>query len=194
MHARLWGLILLVVLLSGCVGEVDMGTKNPNYHWEVMEVVVVIDESVVRLDESAAHQLEDAFYEWSEQTEMDVWVSVEYGVCDGKTEGVNCMFAADKEDPAEWGQATTVLSFYRDTNEITDADIVFYTNKDPWGFCDGCGGFNFKYAALHEVGHFFGLPHSDSPDDIMYPEVPWNYQSVPMISSGDVATAYSIYR
>jgi predicted Zn-dependent protease len=45
-----------------------------------------------------------------------------------------------------------------------------------------------RATARHEVGHLLGLPHSPSPDDVMYPTV-----TVPDLSAADRATIRLLY-
>lgn len=48
----------------------------------------------------------------------------------------------------------------------------------------------FKSILRHELGHAFGLAHSQNPDDLMYPEVKTNY---PYISPCDVHGITELY-
>lgn len=48
----------------------------------------------------------------------------------------------------------------------------------------------FKSILRHELGHAFGLAHSQNPDDLMYPEIKTNY---PYISPCDVQGITGLY-
>lgn len=48
----------------------------------------------------------------------------------------------------------------------------------------------FKTVMRHELGHAFGLAHSQNPDDLMYPEIRTNY---PYISPCDVQGIIGLY-
>lgn len=48
----------------------------------------------------------------------------------------------------------------------------------------------FKSILRHELGHAFGLAHSQNPDDLMYPEIRTNY---PYISPCDVQGIIGLY-
>jgi len=48
----------------------------------------------------------------------------------------------------------------------------------------------FKTILRHELGHAFGLAHSQNPDDLMYPEIKTNY---PYISPCDVQGIIGLY-
>lgn len=91
-------------------------------------------------------------------------------------DGDNRVFWAETED--DWpGDAETLAltyTFYTlgTDRRITDADIV--VNGVSWTWTTdpseaGPGRVDVETVILHEVGHFFGLDHSQDPAAVMYP-------------------------
>jgi hypothetical protein len=65
----------------------------------------------------------------------------------------------------------TVISFDPPTGEIYDVDIAINAQSFDFSLCGGGQDdqlADFKFAFLHEAGHFTGLAHSQVEDSLMY--------------------------
>ena len=77
------------------------------------------------------------------------------------------------------------------TKSITDNDIHhLIKSKITIYNVENLSIENFKTVFRHELGHGFGLEHSDNPDDLMYEVVKTPY---PYISECDVKTMIGLY-
>jgi hypothetical protein len=114
-------------------------------------------------------------------------------------QGVSCSYLKFREDPwtdpravavdganhiywtdqaTEWpsDQRTTIaltFTFYRTSdNIIQDADIIANAVNYQWTTIDGQAGgtrVDTETIMLHEIGHFFGLDHTQDPVAVMFP-------------------------
>jgi hypothetical protein len=66
--------------------------------------------------------------------------------------------------------ALTTVSFEEDTGEIVDVDIEVNAHDWQLTVSPSTGGTDLVAALTHEVGHFFGLAHSNVPDATMGPD------------------------
>jgi hypothetical protein len=92
----------------------------------------------------------------------------------------------------------TTYSWWNSSNELLDADIIFWDG----GFTfftgtSGCGVVpNAAYIediAAHELGHALGLNHSTVADATMYPSYSYCSQALRTLSADDIAAAQSLY-
>ena len=92
----------------------------------------------------------------------------------------------------------TTYSWWNSSNELLDADIIFWDG----GFtfftgASGCGVVpNAAYIediAAHELGHALGLNHSTVADATMYPSYSYCSQALRTLSADDIAAAQSLY-
>lgn len=74
-------------------------------------------------------------------------------------------------DGSPFAFALTSVAYNPDTGEIFDADILFNEGRGPFAICPerGCDGraVDLENVATHEIGHFFGLAHSDDDSATM---------------------------
>jgi hypothetical protein len=92
--------------------------------------------------------------------------------------------------------ALTTLIFNADTGEIYDADIEVNTFQSPpppeepvnWMTSgdDNAHGIDFSSVITHEIGHFLGLSHSNSPSSTMDPSYQPGDSSLASIEQDDV--------
>lgn len=68
--------------------------------------------------------------------------------------------------------ALTTLSYNPTTGEIVDADLAFNAEHFEFSLCgagqEDSSAQDFRYVALHEAGHIFGLNHSNDPLSILF--------------------------
>lgn len=85
---------------------------------------------------------------------------------------VRWITAGDDDDMDPSALAVTRTTYYTDNGSIVDADIVINADQYHWTteVTEACEGvFDVENIIAHEVGHFFGLGHSDDRDATMYP-------------------------
>ncbi len=74
-------------------------------------------------------------------------------------------------DGSPFAFALTSVAYGRTTGEIFDVDILFNEGRGPFAVCPegGCAGraVDLENVATHEIGHFFGLAHSDDESATM---------------------------
>lgn len=70
---------------------------------------------------------------------------------------------------------------------IINSDIHFNYANFTFATTDTFPGWQFdlESVALHEMGHFLGLSHSENPEDVMYPSIASGIKKR-SLSSGDI--------
>jgi len=90
--------------------------------------------------------------------------------------------------PNVW--ATTTWLF-NSANQFLDVDIQFWDNN-AWSTAPAPGTVDVESVALHELGHFAGLPHSTGAADVMQPTIGAGV-SRRILSNNDIAALQGLY-
>ncbi len=64
--------------------------------------------------------------------------------------------------------ALTSINYYPDSGEIVDVDIAFNGMDYDWTVFDDVVETDVQSIATHEIGHMFGLDHSEDSDSVMW--------------------------
>jgi predicted Zn-dependent protease len=163
---------IAIMLLSRIASADTIQYKHGHpVRWDTDAITVTLDPSLETLGVDAYAVVEDAFIDWTELSGIGIDINFEYAECTYNPywiQGIqaeNCVMAMTVGNG--WvghGIATTTQD-----GEITNADIIF----DPQEIVDYN---NLACTVMHEVGHFFGLGHSDDNGSIMYGYVEDNCQ------------------
>jgi hypothetical protein len=116
----------------------------------------------------------------------------------------SCGNAYDCWEHSQGTIALTTTSFDRDTGRLFDADVeanavgFFFTTVDepecPAGdIGSDCIAFDVQNTFTHELGHVFGLAHTDVPDSTMNPSAPLGEISKRELDPGTAAFVCDAY-
>jgi hypothetical protein len=171
-------------------------------HWEpeTGTVNVMLDDNLLALAPRAAVEdaVKGAFHAWSRTAGLPFNIWFLRGKCgrvgyDENESNLNCVTAGYL--PREEGKvpaAKTILTYERLSGRILDADIVFNMSAGPWAEREGDPGTDPRTAALHEVGHFIGMEHSDVEDAVMYGSMREGEAERELVTD-DIEGAWEIY-
>lgn len=85
------------------------------------------------------------------------------------------------------GRASTRWTLKEGRADLEVTELVLVT-RDPWDPERTIRPSQIELAAAHEMGHALGLPHSDEPRDVMYPE-----NTATRLTARDYITMSSLY-
>ena len=106
----------------------------------------------------------------------------------------------DSYDPSAF--AVTTVFHDPETGEIKDADIILQTAQQPWAECppsgcleddEGVIAVDLENTLTHEIGHFFGLAHSQMDFATMHAFAARGETDKRTVSSDDILGICSIY-
>lgn len=105
------------------------------------------------------------------------------------------VFRDDRWDDDRSIIALTTVTHHNETGSIYDADIELNTATYPFGIVsrDGSHVVDFQNTLTHELGHVFGLAHSDIPDATMAPYSGLGDTSLSSLSQDDLDAIATIY-
>lgn len=91
--------------------------------------------------------------------------------------------------------ALTTVTHHNETGRIYDADIELNTATYPYGIVsrDGASVVDFQNTLTHELGHVFGLAHSDVPDATMAPYSGLGDTSLSTLAQDDLDAIATLY-
>lgn len=144
--------LAVVFSVFGCVEHIPAKEYDCNSWDDNAHITVMIDNSV---DEQWRGVVEDSFHRWLDYTDSKIEINFEYGECE-YIAGNSCVDMYDD------------LGGYLGTATVSCA-----AGRITWGrvsmLRQTTENFSMEHVIMHEVGHFFGMQHSDDPTDTMYP-------------------------
>lgn len=130
--------------------------------WPEGQIDIYLDSSLELIEEDTYTTIEESFLEWSDYIEKDIILNFIYEDCSPE-KNKNCVRYTSPEDFTTDTVAHTVRKWIIATGEIQYCNIEILTHWDIEYIRR-----NLKNIILHEIGHFFGLEHSDNRQTIMY--------------------------
>lgn len=143
---------LTMICNNASAYNIQKSLSGAYLHWPAGQVDVVVDGSI---DDDTAALFESAFFKWSDYTEQEIIFNFVSRDCDTTTV---CMLRSD-DYCGDAIACATGSEWYRDSGEFLRYSVALTSrlkNRDR------------ENAILHEVGHWFGMGHSDNPRAVMY--------------------------
>lgn len=197
----LWIFIILIFFTSPVVAFTVRTTANNSIvKWQADQIDVYLSPSLKILGPpgDVYWTIEDAFHTWIDEAEIDLEINFIYEECtpgySAFSKNTNCIRAyAEVMGTNEDAGGNASITYSQSDGEIFDGDLAFYKNAGAWKFDNESSGLDFKHVALHEVGHFLGLTHSEISQAIMYPKVHITTNIVGALHDDDIYGALALY-
>lgn len=105
------------------------------------------------------------------------------------------VFRDDKWDESRSIMALTSVTYQNSSGKIFDADIEINTKYWPYGIYekDGPNVVDYQNTLTHELGHVFGLAHSDDEEATMFPYSSTGETNLRTLGRDDVLAIRAIY-
>lgn len=126
-----------------------------NVSWPAGEINIYLDPSLEDISDNAYSIIEESFLEYLDYIERDITINFIYKECSPREE--NCIIYDYQPTNNKFAYA----SWFFKWSTITNCSIHYSTLTD-WNDT------LLHQVSLHEVGHFFGLSHSEKSTAIMY--------------------------
>ncbi len=169
--------ILLAALLPGPASAFQVAvTANDaqhELHWQSWVVPYTVhyrgaEDVHDLLLQGALHR---AFRSWGEVAEAGLQFETvaQYTERQSEPDERNGLYWIEKDWPhGRQVIALTSINYYPDSGEIVDVDIAFNGMDYDWTVFDEPVETDLQSIATHEIGHMFGLDHSETNDSVMW--------------------------
>ena len=169
----------IVMLASGSA----QGYIYHDYRWDAFPVTWYLDDSAETQTGIAIGDIERAIAQGFER-----WAAAEYGggctaiwvQYGGRVSALGISqdnrnvvsFVSDPGYPGPPNSYAITVPYYRD-HRLLEVDMVFHVRPDaPFALEPGPSEYDLLGFAMHEMGHFFGLDHTEVPAASMYGTFP----------------------
>lgn len=164
---------LFVFLFSAnCVSYSIVDEDGTEKTWHSEEIDVYLSPSLEKIGPAdiVYPMVEDAFYDWIESGNLGIDINFVYEECDLTFDSYqNCVGSEFESDDNDIAGGMHRGQHYLSNGKIISGKIIIYKNAGSWKFHEHVRGLDFYNVILHEVGHFFGMEHSEIHGAIMYP-------------------------
>lgn len=155
--------------------------------WNTYRLNVEIDSR--EIVPGAANEIQAGFYTWlSAGMPFTLNYTQTTSPASGGYDGINTLKWIN--DEWEYGDDTlgiTLSTYYSDTALVIETDILFNAVDKTWSSAQQTpsDSFDLRSVATHEIGHFFGLGHSEDIQSTMYPTTTKGNNATRLLSTDD---------